>query len=408
LPNGVVITAKETRKTPAVAIHAAVRAGSVCDPVQAPGSAYLLARVIDRGTATRSAADIAESLESRGISLDIGVNRHLFSVVCTCLAEDFEPVLALLGDVLTVPSLPDQELATRKGETVTAIRQDEDSPAVQAVEGLMALLYGKEHPYGRPLKGTVDSVEAITREGLRRLHAERFTPGELSAVVVGDVDAMRAVDVARRVFGAWAVPQPLPVPIASPVRTAARRRIVVPIRGKSQTDIAYGFTTIRRSDPSYYACWLMNNVLGQYAMGGRLGTSIRERQGMAYSVSSVLDANIVEGPLLIRAGVSPTNVERAIASIDQELVQLRRECVTVRELNESRQYLIGSMPRALETNAGIANFLQTAEFFGLGLDYDVRLPDLLRAVTVEDVSVAIDRFVDPDRATIVIAGPHEA
>ena len=85
---------------------------------------------------------IAESLESRGISLDIGVTRHLFSLVCTCLSEDFEPVLSLLGDVLAAPSLPDSELTTRKGEVVTAIRQDEDSPAVRAVEGLMALLYG--------------------------------------------------------------------------------------------------------------------------------------------------------------------------------------------------------------------------------------------------------------------------
>ena len=98
----------------------------------------------------------------------------------------------------------------------------------------------------------------------------------------------------------------------------------------------------------------MNNALGQYAMGGRLGDSIRERQGMAYYVSSSLDANVIAGPLLVRAGVSAANVDRAIASIDEELTQIRREGLTAKELNESRQYLIGSMPRALETNAGIA------------------------------------------------------
>ena len=80
---------------------------------------------------------------------------------------------------------------------------------------------------------------------------------------------------------------------------------------KAQADIAYGFTTIARSDPAYYAFWLMNNAFGQYAIGGRLGDSIRERQGMAYYVSSALDANVVEGPLIIRAGVSPANVDRA-------------------------------------------------------------------------------------------------
>jgi zinc protease len=176
---------------------------------------------------------------------------------------------------------------------------------------------------------------------------------------------------------------------------------------KAQADIAYGFTTITRRDPAYYAFWLMNNAFGQYAIGGRLGDSIRERQGMAYYVSSSLDANVAPGPLVIRAGVSPANVDRAVASIDEEVGRLVREGLTPRELDESRRYLIGSIPRALETNAAIANFLQTAEFFGLGLDYDMRLPELLGAVTLDEVTEAARRALDPDRATVVIAGPYE-
>ena len=150
----------------------------------------------------------------------------------------------------------------------------------------------------------------------------------------------------------------------------------------------------------------MNHAFGQYSMSGRLGDSIRERQGMAYYVFSSLDANVVEGPLQVRAGVSPANVDRAIRSIDEEIARLAREGITSKELNDSRQYLIYSMPRALETNPGIANFLQNAEFFDLGLDYDRRLPDLLRAVTVDDVRAA-SSALDPARATIVVAGPYE-
>ena len=176
---------------------------------------------------------------------------------------------------------------------------------------------------------------------------------------------------------------------------------------KAQADVAYGFTTIRRSDPSYYAWWLMNHVLGQYSMSGRLGDSIRERQGMAYHVFSSLDASVVEGPLLVRAGVGPANVDRAIASIDEEIARLARDDITSKELNDTRQYLIYAMPRSLETNAGIAKFLQEAEFFGLGFDYDRRLPDLLKAVTVDDVHQAASRALDPSRATVVIAGPYE-
>ena len=97
---------------------------------------------------------------------------------------------------------------------------------------------------------------------------------------------------------------------------------------KAQADIAYGFTAIRRNDPQYYACWLMNHAVGQYSIGGRLGDSIRERQGMAYYVSSTLDANVAEGPLAIRAGVSPANVDRAVASIDEELALVHRDGIT--------------------------------------------------------------------------------
>jgi len=406
LDNGVVVLAKETQTTPAVAINLAVRAGSACDPADAPGTTWLLSRVIDRGTARRSADDIAEVLDSRGISVTITVTRHLFTIACLCLAEDFEPVMTLLGEMMMMPSLPAEEVETRKGQVITAIRQDDDNPLVRASESLIALLYPDGHPYGRPTKGSVEVVETLTRDRLLELHDQRFAPSELSAVVVGDVSPQHAHGVAANIFGGWrnAAPPPVTLP---PVRHATRRqRLIVPMMNKAQADIAYGFTTITRRDPDYYAFWLMNNVFGQYSIGGRLGDSIRERQGMAYYVSSALDANVAEGPLVIRAGVSPSNVDRAVASIDEEITKLITEGLTPKEIDESRRYLIGSIPRALETNTAIANFLQIAEFFGLGLDYDLRLPDLLGAVTLEQANAAARRALHPDRAALVIAGPY--
>lgn len=407
LENGLVVLAKTTRKTPAVSINVTLRTGTRSDPVDGPGAMHLLARVIDRGTATRSASQIADALDSRGISLTVGVSRHLFSFVCTCLSEDFEPVLGLIAEMLVSPSIPPGELATRKGEVVTAIRQDEDSPYVRAGDELLALLYGRDHPYGRPVKGSIAAVEAITRERLTSLHAAEFAPADVMAVVVGDVETDRARDVVAAALGGWKAEAPSRPVLGRPVQSPVRRRAVIPMMNKSQADVAYGFTAITRSDPEYYAFQLLNNVLGQYALGGRLGDSIRERQGMAYYVSSGLEASVIEGPLVIRAGVSAANVDRTISSIDEELRRIRTEPVTPRELNESRQFLIGAMPRSLETNAGIAGFLQTAEFFALGHDHDLRLPGLLNAVTVDQVHAAAERVLDPDRATVVVAGPYQ-
>jgi zinc protease len=410
LPNGVVVLAKESKATPAVTIHASIRGGTVFDPPPLAGLAHFVSRTIDRGTDTQSADAIAEALDVRGVSLAVSVNRHVLSLVCTCLVDDVTTVLALLADIVQNPVFPDSEVDTRRGEIVTLIRQDEDNPAVVAAERLMTLLYGEAHPYGRPARGTLESVRLIDRPALQRFHAARVRPEHLTLALVGDLEADRAIASAARAFGGWAaagseMADDSRLELASPPDD--RRVLVVPMMNKAQADIAYGFVAISRDDPAYFAFSLMNNIFGQYSLGGRLGDSIRERQGMAYYVSSSLDASVIPGPLMIRAGVGPANVDRAIASIDHEVATLAAEGPTDEELAESKQYLVGSMPRTLETNAGIASYLQMMEFFGLGLDYDVRVPELLRAVTRDEVHAAARRVLDPGKAALVVAGPYD-
>jgi zinc protease len=406
LPNGAVVIAKHSVTTPAVTLHASLRAGTEFDPPEHPGLSHFVSRTIDRGTATRPVERVADALDDRGVSLSITVNRHAMWLVCTCLVEDLDPILELLADIVMQPVFPPDEVERKRGEMTTLIRQDEDNPSTMAMEGLLADLYGAAHPYGRRPRGSVESVEAIDASALRRFHAKRFRPASLSLVVVGDIEPGRAIDAAGRAFGGWVGAPPAPSTLEEPGDTTHRSVRVIPMMNKAQADIAYGFTSLRRSDPSYYAYWLMNNILGQYAIGGRLGERIREQQGMAYYVFSALDANVIRGPLTIRAGVSPDNVDRAVASIDEELTRLALEGPTDKEMTESRQYLIGSMPRTLETNLGIANYLQTEEFFGLGLDYDLRVPGLLNAVTRDAVVTAAQRTLVPSRATAVVAGPY--
>jgi zinc protease len=249
-------------------------------------------------------------------------------------------------------------------------------------------------------------VSAIDGAALQELHSNRIQPSVTSLIMVGDVAAEHAVAAAERSFGSWQG-RAQDGPALVPADVATERRVrVVPMMNKAQADIAYGFTAIARADPRYYAYWLMNNILGQYSLGGRLGDSIREQQGMAYYAYSAFDADLIPGPLIVRAGVNPANVERAVASIDAELTRMAEAGPTDNELAESRQYLIGSLPRNLETNGAIAGFLQSVEFFGLGLDYDQRIPGLLSGVTRDEVHEAARSVLDPARATVVVAGPY--
>jgi zinc protease len=408
LPNGTVLLVQETAFSPAVTINLAFRAGSLEEPDDRPGLAWFLARVIDRGTTSRSAIEVAEALDDRGVALKVSTNRHVLTLSCTCLTEDFLDVFTVVADVARNPIFPPDEIEKRRAETITAIRQDLDNPGVRASEALQSLLYGASHPYGRPAKGSVESVERLTRTDLAGFHRARFAPAALSVAIVGDVRAAEAAAVVHAALGDWtAVSAPnreIP-PIARP---ATRHEVTIEMADKSQSDIAYGFTSISRLDPAYCSHWMMNNILGQFGLGGRLAENIRERQGMAYYAFSSFDPSLGPGPLVIRAGVDPANVARAIAAIDAEVGTLGRDGATERELAETRQFLIGSIPRMLETNQSIAVFLQTAEFFGLGLDYDRQLPSLLRSVTLEDVRAAAASVLDPSRACVAVAGPSFA
>lgn len=411
LPNGITVIAKANHTSPTVSLVVGVRTGAYADPPDRDGTAALCARVLDRGTSKRSAEVIADDLDGRGASLSVIAGRHQMALAATCLAEDFEPVLALVADVARHPAFKDSEIATRKEQLITAIRQEEDNPATVAGDAFARALYGT-HPYARQTRGTVAGLESIRRQDLVRFHQKGFDPAIMTVIVVGDVVEDLAIAAIGRLFSDWppatkATGDKPAVTVPDPAPIAARQLVSMPMMNKAQADVVYGFLGVRRSDPDYTAMSVMNNALGQYAIGGKLGDSIRERQGMAYYVYSSLDATFGPGPFVIRAGVAAANVERTIASIDDELEAVIKDGFTTQEIDESKAYMIGSLPRQLETNAAIASFLLNVETFGLGLDYDERLPALIKAVTKEAADAAARRLLNPGKATIAVAGPWQ-
>lgn len=409
LDNGVTVIAKSNHTTPAVSLLVGVRTGAFSDPADRDGTAALCARVLDRGTVTKSADAIADDLDGRGASLSVAAGRHQTAIAATSLSDDFPAVLALAADVARHPRFADAEIETRRDQLISTIVQDEDNPASMAVDAFAKALYGA-HPYARRIRGTVAGLEQVKRQDLVRFHQKGFDPPAMTVIVVGDVEEDAAIAAVSKVFGDWTSSTKLTgekpqIVVPDATVNAERTLVPVPMMNKAQADVAYGFVGIRRSDPDYTAFSVMNNALGQYAIGGRLGDSIRERQGMAYYVYSSLDASFGQGPFTIRAGVSAANVEKTIASIDAEIASILEKGFTAQEIDESKSYMTGAIPRQLETNAAIASFLLTCDAFGLGLDYDERLPGLIGAVTKEAADAAARRLLDPARATIAVAGP---
>jgi zinc protease len=406
LDNGLVVIAKETTSAPAVTLNVMCSAGSVHDPVGAPGVAHLTARLLDRGTQGRSAGEIADELDERGVSLSIRTSRHTTAISVDCLVHDFEALIALVADILCRPAFPDDQLSLRRGETLTRLKQDADNPASRAGEALFTMLYGAAHPYGWRMRGTPESVQRIDREDLVHFHRLHFVPSRVSLAIVGNIPPGKALDAAGRAFADWDAPESLDLDLPPPPVRGARDVAVIPMLSKAQADIAYGFVSIGRLDPEYYAWWIMNTVLGQYGIGGRIGDDVRESQGLAYYAYSAFDPHLIPGPLIVRAGVDGANVDRAIAAIDAQIDKLAHEGPAAAEVADTKRFLIGSLPRTLETNGGIAFFLQTAEHFRLGLDYDVRLPSIIEDVTLDAVHAAASRL-SPQRAAVAVAGPYD-
>jgi zinc protease len=409
LDNGITVITKANHTSPTVSLLVGVRTGAYSDPPDRDGTAALCARVLDRGTSKRSADVIADELDGRGASLSVIAGRHQMALAATCLADDFDAVLSLVADVARHPAFLDTEIATRRETLISSIRQEEDNPATMAGDAFVQALYG-DHPYSRKVRGSIAAIEAIRRQDLVRFHQKGFDAPLLTVVVVGDIVEDLAIAGVKKLFGEWttaaanAAGQPA-IQVPEPAAPAGRKLVSVPMMNKSQADVVYGFIGVKRSDPDYAAIAVMNNALGQYAIGGKLGDSIRERQGMAYYVYSSLDATFGPGPFLIRAGVSAANVERTIASIDEELNGVIKNGFTAQEVDESKSYMVGSLPRQLETNAAIASFLLNIETFGLGLDYDEKLPALIGAVTKDAADAAARRLLNPEKATVAVAGP---
>jgi zinc protease len=323
------------------------------------------------------------------------------------LAEDLDHVLDITADIIRNPIFPEEELEKIRQQVLTGIRESEQDTGSMAALALQELLYPEGHPYRLRTSGTTESVGAITREHLVDYHARHFGPKATTIALVGGIDSIEhAVEKLMTAFGNWShdVPEPTDAPEVGPLEATSRATRV--IRGKSQADIAIGYPTVPRNHDDYYALQVGNLILGQLGLMGRLGTEVRDRNGLAYYATSSLAGGIENSMWTARAGVDPSNIGRALEGIEGELRRIRVEPVTDEEIADAKSYLIGSLPLGLESLGGVTDLLLTLERFGLGLDYLDRYPEIISSLTKDDLMRAIATHIDPDRLAIGIAGPE--
>jgi zinc protease len=405
LANGMAVLVLRNSTAPTVSLRGELRLGAIHEPEGLSGVSGFTSAALMRGAGARSFQQIVAATEERGCAVSVGGGLHVTSFAAKALAEDLPLVLDILADLLLRPTFPPHELEKLRGQLLVNLRERDQDTGFQVERIARELLYPPEHPYSRPLGGTLASMEQLTRDDLLRFHAG-YHPQNAVVVVVGDVDPDSVCAALERQFGSWAPTSPPPthnLPPVPPLREVRRRDFTMP--GKLQADLAWAVPGLARLSPDYYPAMLANFILGQIGMGGRLGEQVREIQGMAYYCSSSLDADLGAGPWAATAGVNPQDVEPAIAAIRHEIEQFTREGPGEQELADARAFLTGSLVLGLETNNGIAGTLLAIERYGLGLDFITRYPALINSISAEAITAVVRRYLSSDAYVLAVAGP---
>jgi len=406
LPNGMVALIQRNPSSPTVSVRGEVRVGAANEPAERSGLAVFTGAALIRGTARRSFQQIVAETEALGATVNAGGGMHSSGFGGRALSEDLSLILGILADMLRSPTFPAQEIERLRGQFLMSLRESEQETRTQASRAARTLLFPPEHPYSRLTSGRIETVQALTRDDLASFH-QLYHPAVTTIAIVGDVEPAAVIEELEQVFGMWEIAFPPPsqvLPAAPPIAGILRRDIMLP--GKVQSDVIWGVHGLSRTDPDYYAASVANMILGRIGLGGRLGDNVRERQGLAYSCGSSLDADLGPGPWAALAGVSPANVERAIEAIVNEIALFCADGPTDEELNDARDFMTGSLALGLETNDGIAGTLLGIERYGLGLDYIARYPSLIRSIGAEQIVDVARKYLSTEDYIVVVAGPQ--
>jgi zinc protease len=402
LANGLQVVVVEHHEIPVVDFALVVRTGAEADPANRSGLATLTAAMLDEGTTTRNALQIADAVAWLGADLASFGGFDESRVVLHTPTAQLDSALALFADVVVRPSFPQTDFDRLKQERLTALLQLQDRGPAIADVAYANVVFGRDHPYGRSMSGTRQTVGRITRDEARRFHRTYYRPNNATLVVVGDVRTDDIVARIERALGGWergAVPT-----TRFPAARGASGTTVYLIDkpGAAQSSFRIGGVGAARSTDDYFALLVMNTILGG-SFTSRLNANLREAKGYTYGAGSSFALRREPGPFTARAEIVSAKTDSALVEFMKELRGVL-DTVPQTELTKAKRYLQLQLPGDFETTRDIAGQLVPLVLHGLPLDYYDRYVQRIDAVTQDDVRRVATRYIDPSRLAIVIVG----
>lgn len=402
LANGFTVLVNERPGLPIVSALFILKTGSDTNPVDKPGLANFTAAMLDEGTMTRSALQIADEVAQLGGSLGTGSSMDSTQITASSLKRTFPALLDLIADVARRPSFPADEIERQRASRLASLVQQRENPSAAANAAMFAALYGHDHAYGFTELGTEASNRVMTRDDLQKFWAQNFVPNNSALVVSGQVTVEEIKGLAERAFGGWQPGTPARQSLGQPATTTARV-VFVDKPGTPQTQLRVASVGVPRSTPDYEALRVMNEALGGL-FSSRINLNLREQHGYTYGASSQFLFRRAAGPFLIASGVRTDVTAPAVGEIFKEVQRMRETMLAPDELSLAKDSLVRSLPSEFETSSRVTSSTATLFIYDLGLDYYTKFPARLAGVTADAVRSAAQKHVVPDRLLVVAAG----
>lgn len=402
LENGLNVLVAENHNAPIVALRTIVRSGADHDVMELAGLASLAADLLDEGAGGRDAIGLAEDVGRLGGALGTGADWDASYISIEVLSRTVNEAVSILGDVTFRATFPPDALERVRSERMMEILQQRDEPAAIAGKRFAGLLYGSG-AYGNPIIGTSDSVTRITLDDARRFYQQHYVPNNASVVVSGDINPNDAVDLVRGAFGSWKRGEEPPRPTVRPNTIEGSRIYLIDRPQAVQSEIRVGHIGVSRSSDDYFPINVMNALLGGI-FNSRINLNLREKHGYTYGARSTFAFRRGAGPFVVSAPVRNEVTRESVEEVLSELRRIRTGDVEPRELDETKSYMMGVFPATVQSASDIASRLLDMELYSLPEDYFDRYRENIGAITRDDIARVANKYVDPDRALIVIVG----
>jgi zinc protease len=402
LANGLRILVTENHNAPIVSMRTLIRSGSDHDTAELAGLASLVAEILDEGAGARDAIQLAEEIGLLGGALGSGSDWDASYVSIDVLSRNLGPMIDVFADVVRRPILAADSLERARTERLTELLQQRDEPSAIAAKRFAGLLYGTG-TYGNSTMGTMESVARITNDDVRRFFAKHYVPNNAAIVVSGDVSGEEAVAMVERAFASWDRGEDPGRPTVQPRRFEDSRIYLIDRPQAVQSEIRIGHQGVPRSSEDYFAVSVMNALLGG-VFNSRINLNLREQHGYTYGARSQFAFRRQAGPFVVSAPVRNEVTRESINEVLNELRRIRTGDVEDRELNDTKNYLMGVFPATVQSASDVASRLVDMELYDLPSDYFDRYRENIAAIGKAEVERVARKYIDPDRALIVIVG----